>query len=205
MVKLINSWAQGIVLAVIIATIIEIILPEGNNKKYVKTILGIYILFAIIYPLLTKISSKNININSIIDKTNKEINKYETDNTLVLETNSYIQNAYQVNIEEDIKRKVEEKGYNINFLNVNIETQNQEIYGQINNINMNITKKIKEKDDSNNMINQINKIEINIGKNDIAENNSNINKEININEIQTLKEYLSSVYGIEKEGIHINE
>ena len=36
MVKFINSWAQGIILAVIIATIIEIILPEGNNKKYVK-------------------------------------------------------------------------------------------------------------------------------------------------------------------------
>ena len=34
MIKFINSWAQGIILAVIIATIIEIILPEGKNKKY---------------------------------------------------------------------------------------------------------------------------------------------------------------------------
>ena len=36
MVKFINSWAQGIILGVIIATIIEMILPEGNNKKFVK-------------------------------------------------------------------------------------------------------------------------------------------------------------------------
>ena len=38
MVSVINSWAQGIIPAEIIATIIEIILPEGNNKKYIKMI-----------------------------------------------------------------------------------------------------------------------------------------------------------------------
>ena len=54
MIKFINSWAQGIILAVIIATIIEIILPEGKNKKYVKTVIGVYILFTIIYPLIKK-------------------------------------------------------------------------------------------------------------------------------------------------------
>ena len=38
MVNFINSWVQGIILSIIIATIIEIILPEGNNKKYVRLI-----------------------------------------------------------------------------------------------------------------------------------------------------------------------
>ena len=71
MIKFINSWTQGIMLAVIIATIIEIILPEGNNKKYVKTVIGIYILFSIVYPLITKISNKNVDINSIINSTTK--------------------------------------------------------------------------------------------------------------------------------------
>ena len=31
-----NSWLQGIVVAVIIATILELILPKGNTKKYIK-------------------------------------------------------------------------------------------------------------------------------------------------------------------------
>jgi len=66
MISIINSWAKGIILAIIIATIIEIILPEGNNKKYIKTIIGIYILFVMIHPF---ISTNKININSIIHDT----------------------------------------------------------------------------------------------------------------------------------------
>ena len=110
LIKFINSWAQGIILAVIIATIIEIILPEGNNKKYVKTVIGIYILFTIVYPLITKISDKNINLNSIINSTTKEMSKYDNNNLITIETNSYIENVYKEKIEEDIKQKIEEKG-----------------------------------------------------------------------------------------------
>ena len=63
MVKLINSWTQGIILGVIIGAIIEIILPEGNNKKFVKTVIGVYILFAIVHPLINAVSNKSINLN----------------------------------------------------------------------------------------------------------------------------------------------
>lgn len=34
-----NTWLQGIIVAVIIATIIEMILPSGNSKKYIKMVL----------------------------------------------------------------------------------------------------------------------------------------------------------------------
>ena len=73
MVSFINSWAQGIILAIIIATIIEIVLPDGKNKKYIKTIIGIYVLFSIIYPIITKISNKQINLNSVVDAANTKM------------------------------------------------------------------------------------------------------------------------------------
>jgi len=41
--QFINSWASGLIVAVIIATIIELILPENTNKKYVKMVSGIFI------------------------------------------------------------------------------------------------------------------------------------------------------------------
>ena len=44
MVAFISSWAQGIIVAVIIASIIEMILPEGSSKKYIKVVIGVYIL-----------------------------------------------------------------------------------------------------------------------------------------------------------------
>ena len=43
MIEFFRSWCEGIIVAVIIAMLIEAILPEGNNKKYVKVVIGIYI------------------------------------------------------------------------------------------------------------------------------------------------------------------
>ena len=103
MIKFINSWAQGIILAVIIATIIEIIIPEGNNKKYVKTVIGLYILFIIIYPLITKISNNKFNFDSIIAKTSKEVSMYDSKVANSIETNTYIENTYKNNLKEKIK------------------------------------------------------------------------------------------------------
>ena len=204
MVNIINSWAKGIILAVMVSTIIEIILPEGNSKKYVKTIIGIYILFVIVQPLISKISNKNIDITSIIKDTTSKINKYET-NDITVETNSYIKETYKQKIEEDIKKGTNEKGYNINFLKFDIEIENEENYGQINNIVMQIS---KIKDDSANNINAentvsaIQNVEIRISNNSINEDK---NEEISKQEIETFKEYLYSIYGIKKENIHVNE
>ena len=36
MISWMSNWAQGIIVALIVGTIIEMILPNGNNKKYVK-------------------------------------------------------------------------------------------------------------------------------------------------------------------------
>ena len=43
------------------------ILPEGNSKKYIKVVIGIYVLFTIVSPNITKISGKEIQVSDIID------------------------------------------------------------------------------------------------------------------------------------------
>ena len=50
MIEFLSKWIEGIAIAVIIASIFEMILPNGNIKKNVKVILGIYIVFSIISP-----------------------------------------------------------------------------------------------------------------------------------------------------------
>ena len=77
MISWISSWAQGIIMAVIIGAIIEMILPEGNSKKYVKIVIGVYVLFTIISPVISKITGKTIQLSDIL-----ELNKYieETEN-----------------------------------------------------------------------------------------------------------------------------
>lgn len=202
MIKFINSWAQGIILAVIIATIIEIIIPEGNNKKYVKTVIGLYILFTIIYPLITKISNNKLNFDSIIAKTSKEVSMYDSKVANSIETNTYIENTYKNNLKEKIKEAIEEKGYTILDFNLYIETQNEEAYGQINSIVLKLQKANKEQ----NTIKGVNKIEeINVNIRNNKTENLKTEKELTDSEIKTIKEYLNNMYSIEEERIHINE
>ncbi len=202
MIKFINSWAQGIILAVIIATIIEIIIPEGNNKKYVKTVIGLYILFTIIYPLITKISNNKFNFDSIIAKTSKEVSMYDSKVANSIETNTYIENTYKNNLKEKIKGTIEEKGYTILDFNLYIETQNEEAYGQINSIVLKLQKANKEQ----NTIKGVNKIEeINVNIKNNKTENLKTEKELTDSEIKTIKEYLNNMYSIEEERIHINE
>ena len=202
MIKFINSWAQGIILAVIIATIIEIIIPEGNNKKYVKTVIGLYILFIIIYPLITKISNNKFNFDSIIAKTSKEVSMYDSKVANSIETNTYIENTYKNNLKEKIKEKIEEKGYTVLDFNIYIETQNEDIYGQINSIVLKLQKANKEQ----NTIKGVNKIEeINVNIKNNKTEDLKTEKELTDSEIKSIKEYLNNMYSIEEERIHINE
>ena len=45
MIEWIKNWTEGIIIAVIISIIIEMLVPDGKNKKYVKVVSGIYILY----------------------------------------------------------------------------------------------------------------------------------------------------------------
>ena len=200
MIKFINSWAQGIILAVIIATIIEIILPEGKNKKYVKTVIGVYILFTIIYPLINKFTKTNIN--TLIENTTKQMSTYQENNSLKIDTDKYIESTYKKKIEEDIRKRANEKNLNITSLNVYIETEDENRYGMLNSLVMKVEK--NETSKKNNDVNQIKEINIskNVQHNEIIENKD---KTVTEKEINEFKEYINATYYLEKEKIHINE
>lgn len=200
MIKFINSWAQGIILAVIIATIIEIILPEGKNKKYVKTVIGVYILFTIIYPLINKFTKTNIN--TLIENTTKQMSTYQENNSLKIDTDKYIESTYKKKIEEDIRKRANEKNLNITLLNVYIETEDENRYGMLNSLVMKVEK--NETSKKNNDVNQIKGINIskNVQNNEIIENKD---KTVTEKEINEFKEYINATYYLEKEKIHINE
>ena len=200
MIKFINSWAQGIILAVIIATIIEIILTEGKNKKYVKTVIGVYILFTIIYPLINKFTKTNIN--TLIENTTKQMSTYQENNSLKIDTDKYIESTYKKKIEEDIRKRANEKNLNITLLNVYIETEDENRYGMLNSLVMKVEK--NETSKKNNDVNQIKEINIskNVQNNEIIENKD---KTVTEKEVNEFKEYINATYYLEKEKIHINE
>lgn len=211
MISWINSWAQGIIIAVIIATVIEMILPEGNNKKYIKTVIGIYIIFNIIYPLVTKISGKSLDLNIIINREEYiDVSYMDVGERLLINTNEHITGEYIERIKNDIKVRLEDKGYIVNKVNMQIETEDDNRYGEINKIELNIYDKKKQSKENEsketNTVSEVEKIDINISK---SNNDTNVEIEENINRISEesineIKSFLETIYGVNKENVYIN-
>ena len=60
MIEFISTWVKGLGVAIVIVSIIEMILPNNKTKKYIKMVLGIYIIFNIISPLVKNKDKLNL-------------------------------------------------------------------------------------------------------------------------------------------------
>lgn len=201
MIDWISTWAQSIIIAVIIATIIEMILPSGSSKKYIKVVTGVYILFTIISPVITKFTGKTLAVSDILelDSYVNEIKQKEVSQNLLAENNaSSIKDIYTANLKSDIKNKLKQKGYNAN--NIVLTVGDDENY-TLNKIELDI-EKIKEDKQEVNEIEAVNKIDITIS-NTVVEKNNN-KSSISDKEKEKIKQYLSSVYEIDEKDILVN-
>ncbi len=197
MVAFFSSWAQGIIVAVIVATIVELLLPNGSSKKYVKVVVGIYILFSIIAPVVNKFANQDINTNEIFNLDKYE-EKMENSNNSILQkiesnNNRTVKDIYVSNLEADIKAKLKDKGYEVTSMY--IKAKDDENY-TIEKISMTIKK--NEKKETRNEI-TIGTITINKSK-----NNTVTDEEISRQNKQEIKEYLAKTYDISEKIIDIN-
>ncbi len=127
MIGIVKGWCEGIIVAIIISVIIELLIPEGNNKKYVKVVIGIYIIFVTVNPIL-KLIDYDFNFENIFNLETEEV-------SVNLDTD--IKDVYIVGIEETIKRQIEELGYSVDFVNVQVDKN----YENINSIEISVKEK----------------------------------------------------------------
>ena len=127
MISFISSWTQGIIVSVIIASIIEMILPDGNSKKYVKVVIGVFILFSIVSPVINKFTKKEINISSIVDVEKYSDAKQVSSTNLEVNTSLNIKQMYETNLKVDIKSKIESKGFKVKDITINISDDEYKI------------------------------------------------------------------------------
>lgn len=202
-----NSWLQGIIIAVIISTIIEMILPNGNSKKYIKVVLGVYVVFNIITPVANKLINSDFELSTIlnIEEYSKKMESYETSTKNVEINKSNEENIKQIyteKLKKDISTKLQEKGYNVK--QIQVEIQNNETY-LINKITLFIENSEKEelpKEQENRIvINEIEKVEIQIGEN--KEEIDDKKSELSEKEKNEIKQYLISVYEVKEKQIEI--
>ena len=227
MVTFLSSWVKNLSLALIVVSILEMILPNNKTKKYIKTIMGLYILFSIISPFIKNSNNLNLsefNINSyaegIVEASSNEVVNQDS-------MDKRIKKIYVQELEKDITSKIKEKGYTVSNCKVDVDGIED---GNI----KNITVKLKDKNENlnseenykNNKINienvlveEIQKVKIQVSNNkeEQQSNNSSLEEEENKNEskqdssskitktdIQNIKNFLIEEYGVSEKCLKIN-
>ncbi len=183
MIEHISSWAEQIVIAVIAVTIIEMILPKGNSKKYIKTIIGIYILYVIISPVIKLANGGNFKLD--YEEYEKYFNTGKIENKI---QTASVEVTYKLELEKKLKSDIQNMGYNVIKANVELDL-NQ---GVIEQITLSID---KEKREGNHTSIAVNRIEIGEKKEENTLSDEDIKKII---------QKINEDYGVKLENIKIN-
>lgn len=149
MIFKLKQWCEGIIIAIIISVIIEMLVPDIKSKKYVKVIIGIYIMFVSLNPILEMLNY-DFNFSKIL-----ETNTIETSSQ---NYNEKIKNVYILGIEEKIKEDIENLGYIVEDVSIATDSNYEKIEK--------ISFKIKSKKNVNNNIAEVQKITIGKEKKD---------------------------------------
>lgn len=198
MINIISNWAGQLVLSLIIVTIIEMLLPENKTKKYVKTVIGVYILFCIISPFINE-----SEIANILETTEKSLEKIQLQSqvTSLQNENSSIEALYIQEFEKDVIKKVEELGYKVKKCEISIQIDATKDNAGVHAINLVVGRK-GQSQSSNIEIEEIEKVEISINEKDTGNNN---NEETKNEDTQEIRTFLSEYYEISQERINITQ
>ena len=205
MIEFISTWVKGLGVAIIIVSIIEMILPNNKTKKYIKMVLGIYIIFNIISPLVKnkdKLNLENLNLNNYTASTSTSVDQTSM--------NKRIETLYENELEKDITTKLKEKGYELSECKVTAkidENENNKDETKINNIKIKVEKKVAKQQEENNVenkivtgIQQIKKVDIGKAKEKETKNSSKISKA----ELENIKKFLIEEYEVNEKCLEIN-
>ena len=114
MVNFFRVWCENIIIGVVISIIIEMICPE-RNIKYIKIIIGFFILYLIIHPFISNIDEikkmdfkkeiETLSSSFTIDDNNQNDSKYKFNNN-VKSINENINKTIINSVKENIYEKL---------------------------------------------------------------------------------------------------
>lgn len=201
MIENLSSWAKGITLAVIVVSILEMLLPNNKTKKYIKMVMGVFILFNIISPFINANDLKNLNEIDASKYVNENNKNYVEQKSM----DERLEELYIDEIEKDIIKKVEKKGYKVSMCKVDAKiTKNEEETG-ITKIKLKVEKtgEVKQEENSsieNQIVTQVQKIKkVNTKK--IEEDKET---PLEKSDIQNLKQFLIEEYEVNEKCLEIN-
>ena len=212
MIEFLSSWAKGLGVTIVIVSILEMLLPNNKTKKYIKMVLGVYVIFNIISPIIQN--------KEIFDLDELDLSDYQTTETSAIDQTSMderIEELYIQELEKDVTKKVKEMGYEVTKCKVEAQISDKEENTKIGKIKLKIEKsqekqEEEEKDNSaeDKIVSEIQKIKkvdttVEIEKDEEETKNERENETtITKVDIQNVKKFLIEEYGVNEKCLEIN-
>lgn len=196
-IEFLTLWIKDIAMIFVLISIIEIVLPNNNMKRYIDMIIGFLIIIAIINPFV-KLFHKDFNIDrEIFQKTGEQIKFEYMDNLdLALTQEEQVKEIYIGKIEDEIMDLIHQTtNYRVENMNVSIYEDNIQ-YGNIKDIEL-ILKKDEKEEEPKNLITVSSIEEISIGEK--KESSTTL---IELDD-EGIKNLISKNHSISKENIKI--
>lgn len=211
MIEFMSNWVKGLGLAIVIVSILEMLLPNNKTKKYIRMVMGVYILFTIVSPFVSNLEIFDINQINLEEykttETSTSVNQSSMDER--------IQELYIQELEKDIIKKLKEKEYEVTNCKIQAKILQEEM--SITKIKISVQKSKKDNDDQNlekkeNLENQIvteiqkiKPIDTSIKKDDSKQKEEeSIDTKVNKSDVQNIKKFLIEEYGVNEKCLEIN-
>ena len=196
--EFLNLWLKDIILVFIFLSIVEIMIPKGNMKKYINMIIGFLIIITIINPFV-KLFNRDYSFNKDLYKNQIEnINiLYEGNDELIKTQEEQVKEFYTEKIEEELEDLIiSTTDYTIERVNTTIDEE-EESFGRLLTIEIFLKEKVKTEEEKDIII-KIKKVD-NIS---ITENKGNDTKYNELNDGK-IKKDISEYYNLPEEKVKI--
>ncbi len=199
LIDFLRNWVKDIAIMFILLSMVELVLPNENMKRYINVVIGFMIIVVIISPFVRLINS-NFNLEKEVFKNMVENVQFQYDEDLELQKiqEKQIKETYLNKIKNDIKETLDGvTDYDIDDIKISI-FEDEENYGNIKDIQIVMGTKNGSKDYHQDSVNTI-KIE------EIRINNSHLeaNETAQFKDDEKIKDILNEKYSIPKDNIKV--
>lgn len=207
MIEFLSSWIKQVGLTIVVISILEMLLPNNRTKKYIRMVLGVYVIFNIISPIIQ--NKEVFNIEEF------ELEDYPTLQTSTVDQTSMderIQKLYEQELQKDITKKINEKGYKVSTCKVITKILDNKEESKIEKIKLKIEKDTnnqeeqdkQEENAENKVVSKIQDIKKVITNQNTEEKQKNADTQITKTDIQNIKKILIDEYGVSEKCLEIN-
>ena len=203
MIEFMSSWVKSLGLTIVIVSILEMLLPNNKTKKYIRVVMGVYVLFSLISPFISKKDSLNLNEIDFENYATRETSTTLNQSSM----EERIKELYIQEMEKDISKKLKEMGYVTTTCKVKAKISDNEEETKINKIKIKVQKQEVKKEESveNQVVAQIQKVKpVNVKENQEDKTTDEKDTKVNKSDIQNIKKFLIEEYGVNEKCLAIN-